>query len=35
MVSLHATEEGRRLYARHGFEPTNEMHLHLGGLSDA
>jgi ribosomal protein S18 acetylase RimI-like enzyme len=29
LVSLHATPDGRRLYARCGFEPTNEMRLHF------
>jgi GNAT superfamily N-acetyltransferase len=29
LVSLHATPDGRQLYARCGFEPTNEMRLHF------
>ena len=29
LVSLHATPDGHRLYARYGFEPTNEMRLCL------
>ena len=29
LVSLHASRDGSRLYARHGFEPTNEMRLYL------
>jgi GNAT superfamily N-acetyltransferase len=29
LVSLHATPDGRRLYAQYGFEPTNEMRLHF------
>lgn len=29
LVSLHATRDGRQLYARHGFESTSEMRLHL------
>ncbi|MFN8546644.1 MAG: GNAT family N-acetyltransferase [Candidatus Eisenbacteria bacterium] len=32
-VSLHASDEGRPLYAALGFEPTNEMRLMLGGES--
>jgi ribosomal protein S18 acetylase RimI-like enzyme len=32
LVSLHATPDGRRLYARCGFEPTNEMRLYLGAV---
>jgi hypothetical protein len=29
-VNLHASKEGRALYEKLGFEPTNEMRLKLG-----
>ena len=29
LVSLHASPDGQGIYERHGFEPTNEMRLHL------
>jgi hypothetical protein len=28
-VALHASDEGRPLYESLGFQPTNEMRLHL------
>ena len=28
-VTLHASDQGRRLYESLGFEPSNEMRLHL------
>jgi hypothetical protein len=31
-VNLHASEEGRALYEKLGFAPTNEMRLRFGGL---
>jgi GNAT superfamily N-acetyltransferase len=30
-VNLHASKEGRALYEKLGFEPTNEMRLKMGG----
>jgi hypothetical protein len=31
-VNLHASDEGRHLYEKLGFEPTNEMRLRFDGL---
>ena len=34
LVSLHASPDGRGIYERHGFEPTNEMRLHLDPVQE-
>jgi len=34
IVSLHASESGRSLYARLGFEPTTEMRLELTHVAE-